>query len=315
MLELTLDRLTKRYRNKIALDQVSASFTQGVYGLLGANGAGKTTMLRLICDILDPTEGEILCNGTPIRRLDGEYRRLLGYLPQDFGYYPDFTALRYLMYIAALKALPPQTARDKVEECISLAGLKGEEKQKIRSYSGGMLRRLGIAQALLNDPRILIMDEPTSGLDPRERIRFRNIISSLSRDRIIILSTHIVSDVEYIADEILLLRSGQLIQKGTVTEVTEHVKGRVWECMVPPAEAEELGRRFAIANLKNLGGLVKVRIVSDEKPFPQAAEAEPGLEDLYLYYFDPKDMPNYRETYGPDQDERGGNGNVSDRTL
>lgn len=313
MLELTLDRLTKRYRNKIALDQVSASFTQGVYGLLGANGAGKTTMLRLICDILDPTEGEILCNGTPIRRLDGEYRRLLGYLPQDFGYYPDFTALKYLMYIAALKALPPQTARDKVEECIHLAGLKGEEKQKIRGYSGGMLRRLGIAQALLNDPRILIMDEPTSGLDPRERIRFRNIISSLSRDRIIILSTHIVSDVEYIADEILLLRSGRLIQKGTVTEVTEDVRGRVWECMVPPSEAEELGRRYAIANLKNLEGMVKVRIVSDEKPFPQAAEAEPGLEDLYLYYFDQKDMRNLRETYGPGG--RRENENVSDRTL
>lgn len=314
MLELNLDRLTKRYHNKIALDQVSTEFTQGVYGLLGANGAGKTTMLRLLCDILDPTEGEVLCNGTPIRRLGGEYRRLLGYLPQDFGYYPDFTALRYLRYIAALKALPPQTARDKVEECICLTGLKGEEKQKIRTYSGGMLRRLGVAQALLNDPRILIMDEPTSGLDPRERIRFRNIISSLSRDRIIILSTHIVSDVEYIADEILLLRAGQLIQKGTVTEVAEQVKGRVWECMVSPAEAEELGQKYAVANLKNLAGMVKVRIVSDEKPIPQAEEAEPALEDVYLYYFDQAGLQK-RQTYGENPYERKENADVSDRAL
>ena len=204
MPELRLDRITKHFKNKIAVDNVSLVLNEGVYGFLGANGAGKTTLLRMICGVLKPTAGEIQCNGTEIGRLDGDYRYLLGYLPQDFGYYPDFTARRYLEYLAACKAVPKDLAKEKVREMLRLTGLEGEQKNKIKTFSGGMLRRLGIAQALLNDPEILILDEPTSGLDPKERIRFRNIISSLSKGRIIILSTHIVSDVEFIADEILL---------------------------------------------------------------------------------------------------------------
>ena len=229
MPELVLDRVTKHFKNKIAVDAVSLSMQQGVYGFLGANGAGKTTLLRMLCGVLKPTSGEIRCNGTEIRKLDGDYRCLLGYLPQDFGYYPDFSAKRYLEYLAACKAVPKDLAKDKVQEMLRLVGLEGEQRQKIKSFSGGMIRRLGIAQALLNDPEILILDEPTSGLDPKERIRFRNIISALSKKKIVILSTHIVSDVEFIADRILLMKQGSIVEQGSAREVTDSVKGKVWE--------------------------------------------------------------------------------------
>ncbi|GFI44612.1 MAG: ABC transporter ATP-binding protein [Dorea sp.] len=286
MPELTLDRISKHFKNKIAVDNVSLSLSEGVYGFLGANGAGKTTLLRMICGVLKPTAGEIRCNGIEIGKLDGDYRYLLGYLPQDFGYYPDFTARRYLEYLAACKAVPQSLAREKVQEMLSLTGLSGDQKNKIRTFSGGMLRRLGIAQALLNDPEILILDEPTSGLDPKERIRFRNIISSLSKGRIILLSTHIVSDVEFIADKILLMKQGRIIQQGTVAEVTESVKGKVWEYLAEPAAAIQMNDCFAVSNLKNEGDLVRLRLVSDKRPCEGAVLAKPGLEDVYLYHFE-----------------------------
>ena len=286
MPELTLDRISKHFKNKIAVDNVSLSLSEGVYGFLGANGAGKTTLLRMICGVLKPTAGEIRCNGIEIGKLDGDYRYLLGYLPQDFGYYPDFTARRYLEYLAACKAVPQSLAREKVQVMLSLTGLSGDQKNKIRTFSGGMLRRLGIAQALLNDPEILILDEPTSGLDPKERIRFRNIISSLSKGRIILLSTHIVSDVEFIADKILLMKQGRIIQQGTVEEVTESVKGKVWEYLAEPAAAIQMNDCFAVSNLKNEGDLVRLRLVSDKRPCEGAILAKPGLEDVYLYHFE-----------------------------
>lgn len=286
MPELILDRITKHFKNKIAVDNVSLCLREGVYGFLGANGAGKTTLLRMICGVLRPTAGEIRCNGTEIGRLDSDYRYLLGYLPQDFGYYPDFTARRYLEYLAACKAVPGDLAKEKVQEMLCLTGLEGDQRNKIKTFSGGMLRRLGIAQALLNDPEILILDEPTSGLDPRERIRFRNIISSLSKGRIIILSTHIVSDVEFIADEILLMKQGQIIQHGTVAEVTESVHGKVWEYLAGPDEALRLNDAFAVSNLKNEGERVRLRLVSDTCPCEGAVKIHPGLEDVYLYHFE-----------------------------
>ena len=283
MPELTLDRITKHFKNKIAVDNVSLTLREGVYGFLGAIGAGKTTLLRMVCGVLKPTAGEIRCNDMEIGRLDGDYRYLLGYLPQDFGYYPDFTAKRYLEYLAACKAVPKDLAKEKVREMLSLTGLAGDQHSKIRTFSGGMLRRLGIAQALLNDPEILILDEPTAGLDPKERIRFRNIISSLSKGRIIILSTHIVSDVEFIADQILLMKQGRIIQQGTVAEITESAAGKVWEYLANPEEAIRLNEIFAVSNLKNEGETVRLRLVSDTCPCEGAVLVSPSLEDVYLY--------------------------------
>jgi len=285
MPELVIDRVTKQFKNKIAVDAVSLRLHNGVYGFLGANGAGKTTLLRMLCGVLKPTSGEIRCNGTEISTLDGEYRFLLGYLPQDFGYYPDFTAKRYLEYLAACKAVPKDLAKEKVQEMLRLVGLEGEQKQKIRTFSGGMIRRLGIAQAILNEPEILILDEPTSGLDPKERIRFRNIISALSKGRIVILSTHIVSDVEFIADQVLLMKEGSIVGQGTSREVTDSVRGKVWEYLAEPEEADRMNGTFAVSNLRNEGDRVYLRIVSATCPCEGAAPADPGLEDVYLYYF------------------------------
>ena len=284
-MELCIDRLTKQYGYKLAVDRVDLELHRGVYGLLGANGAGKTTLMRMLCGILTPTSGEIRWGGREIGSLGEEYRSLLGYLPQDFGYYPEFTAEKFLLYLAALKGLGKVQAGQKMLELLDLVGLSEERKHKIRTFSGGMKQRLGIAQALLNDPEILILDEPTAGLDPKERVRFRNLISACARDRIVLLSTHIVSDVEYIAGEILIMKEGRLIHRGAPDAITHEIDGKVWECRVDPARAEELCSRYNVGNLKNVGNKTILRIIKDEKPMEEAVPAEASLEDLYLYYF------------------------------
>ena len=285
MLELTLEGVTKKYGDRKAVNGVSCALTQGVYGLLGANGSGKTTLLRMICGILEATEGSIRYGGSRIGDLGAEYRRILGYLPQDFGYYPEFTAKRFLLYLAALKAMPKEEAERRVEELLEMVELTREKGKKIKTFSGGMVRRLGIAQALLNNPEVLILDEPTAGLDPRERIRFRNIISSLSKDRIVILSTHIVSDVEYIADEILLMKEGALLAAGDMGRMLEMARGKVWECIVKPEDTERYQAYFNVSNLRNTEEGVRLRIVSDARPMEEAQPADPDLEDVYLYHF------------------------------
>ena len=284
-MELCIDRLTKQYGHKLAVDRVDLELHRGVYGLLGANGAGKTTLMRMLCGILAPTSGEIRWGGREIGSLGEEYRSLLGYLPQDFGYYPEFTAEKFLLYLAALKGIGKVQAGQKMLELLDLVGLSEERKHKIRTFSGGMKQRLGIAQALLNDPEILILDEPTAGLDPKERVRFRNLISACARDRIVLLSTHIVSDVEYIAGEILIMKEGRLIHRGAPDAITHEIDGKVWECRVDPARAEELCSRYNVGNLKNVGNKTILRIIKDEKPMEEAVPAEASLEDLYLYYF------------------------------
>ena len=215
-MELVIDRLTKQYKNKIAVDRVSLHLTPGVYGLLGANGAGKTTLMRMICGILKPTGGTVTLDHQDVS--EEGYRARLGYLPQDFGYYPEFDGEDFLMYMAALKGLEKSRAREKTKALLEFTALQDAAKKKIRTYSGGMKQRLGIAQVLLNDPDLMILDEPTSGLDPKERVRFRKLIEQLGKDKIILLSTHIVSDVERIADSVLLMRDGQIIWQGEWTE-------------------------------------------------------------------------------------------------
>ena len=218
-MELCIDRLTKQYENKIAVDRVSLQLTNGVYGLLGANGAGKTTFMRMLCGILKPTSGTVTFDGMDVS--SEEYRAELGYLPQDFGYYPDFNGMDFLLYMASLKGLTKTEAKRKSKKLLELVSLSDVAKKKIATYSGGMKQRLGIAQALLNDPKIIILDEPTAGLDPKERVRFRNLIQELGTESIVLLSTHIVSDIEHIADTVLMMKAGQIVFNGSADEIDD----------------------------------------------------------------------------------------------
>lgn len=221
-MELVLDRVTKQYNSKIAADRISLSLKPGVIGLLGANGAGKTTLMRMICGVIKPSSGSISLDGVDVS--DEMYRDTLGYLPQDFGYYPNFTGKDFLMYIAALKGLSRSEAKRKTAELLKKVNLENASNKKIKGYSGGMKQRLGIAQAVLNDPKILVLDEPTAGLDPKERVRFRNMIAEFSKDSIVLLSTHIVSDVEHIADRVLMMKEGQIIWDGCKNDVPEDLE-------------------------------------------------------------------------------------------
>lgn len=282
---LTIERLTKQYGSKIAVDRLDGEFGNGVYGLLGANGAGKTTLMRMICGILTPTSGEIKLDGVNNLDMGEEFREQLGYLPQDFGYYPEFKAKEFMLYIAALKGLPPANAKRRADELLEMVGLKEVANKKIKTFSGGMKQRLGIAQAMINDPKILVLDEPTAGLDPKERVRFRNLISDIASDRLVILSTHIVSDVEYIADEILMMKNGAFIARGTVTELVESISDKVWKVVTDRESADTLCARYNIINLHHIEDMVELRIVSGEAPSDMAEHVAPTLEDLYLYQF------------------------------
>lgn len=290
---LSLDRLTKQYGSKIAVDQVSADLTPGVYGLLGANGAGKTTLMRMLCAILESTSGEVLLDGSEVISMGADYRNLLGYLPQDFGYYPNYTAKEFLHYIAALKGLPREKAREKTKELLEITDLASVAGKKIKTFSGGMKQRVGIAQALLNNPKILILDEPTAGLDPKERVRFRNLISDYADNKIVILSTHIVSDIEAIADKVFLMKKGKFILQGSVPELTAMAEGKVWELIVTQSDSRKYLETMSVANIRHENGQVVLRILSDRKPAENAVPCAATLEDLYLYYFGTEDTKLY----------------------
>ena len=284
-MELSFDRLTKHYGSKIAVDCVSAALTPGVYGLLGPNGAGKTTLMRMLCAILAPTAGEVFWNGEEVTALGPAYRNILGYLPQDFGYYPSYTAGEFLAYMATLKGLPQDMARRRIRELLGTLGLADAAGKKLRTFSGGMKQRVGVAQALLNDPKVLILDEPTAGLDPKERVHLRNLLADYAGDRIVLLSTHIVSDVEAIAGQVLMMKSGRLLLRGTVAQLVRRAEGKVWELTVPVEQARAWEKRFTVANFRHEGDRAVLRVVSDERPGPQAVPCRPTMEDLYLYHF------------------------------
>lgn len=284
-MELKITNLTKDFRKTRAVNGVNYTFRSGVYGLLGVNGAGKTTLMRMLTTLLNPTSGAITWDGEDIFKMDKAFRRLLGYLPQDFGAYPDFSVQDYLMYISTLKGMKPAAARARVAQMLELTGMTQFKGKKMKALSGGMKRRAGIAQAVLNDPQILILDEPTAGLDPSERIRFRNLISELASDRIVLLSTHIVSDVESAASQIILMKDGKFLVTGTAEELIASCPDRSWICNVPKGEVLACHQKYRVANVKTLADHAQLRILSKDSPMQGAVQEEASLEDVFLSYF------------------------------
>lgn len=285
-MKLEIRHVTKRYRDKMAAADVSLTLTAGVWGLLGANGAGKTTLMRMLAGILRPTEGQILCDGVEIGALGAAYREKLGYLPQEFGFYPEFTVQDYLEYMAALKGLPRAEAARQIDALLERVSLAEVRRKKIVKLSGGMKRRVGIAQALLNDPEILILDEPTAGLDPGERVRFRNLLSEFAQDRIVLISTHIVSDVEYIAAENAVMKDGKIIAVDTTEGLVQQIEGKVWQGSAPAEELPRWEHCLQVVNLRNeTDGTVTLRYLAEAPQLPGSIPARPKLEDLYLWLF------------------------------
>lgn len=285
-MNLSIEQVSKQYKDKKAVQGVSLRLTHGVWGLLGANGAGKTTLMRMVAGLLKPDAGRVTYDGIPIEVLKGRYRDIFGYLPQEFGFYPEFRVRDYLEYVAALKGLPAKRAKEKIDRLLEQLTLAEVGKKKISKLSGGMKRRVGIAQALLNDPKVLLLDEPTSGLDPGERIHLRNLISEFARERIVLISTHIVSDVEYIATRNAIMKDGRLVAKGTTEELIRLVEGKVWSSRVPTEELPALERRLRIINLRNEEeGMVSIRYLGDMPLDGNGVREKERLEDLYLWLF------------------------------
>ena len=277
---LSVEHVTKRYGKFTALEDISLAFTPGVYGLLAPNGAGKTTLIKMLTTLLFPTEGKILWDGEDILALGGTYRGLLGYLPQEFGYYPSYTPRQFLRYAAALQCIPRREADRRIDRLLEMVSLTDAANQKLRQFSGGMLQRVGIAQAMLTDPAVLILDEPTAGLDPKERVRFRNLIHSLASDRIVILSTHIVSDIETIADRIVLLRDHKLYACDSPASICRQLAGKIYA--VPAGTSLGPGDLPLSEYQGEVGAMVRV---FSEAPPAGAAAVTPGLEDAFLYIY------------------------------
>ena len=284
-MKLEFKNVTKQYGEVNAVDRVNCVMEKGVYGLLGVNGAGKTTLMRMLCTIIQPSEGQILWNGEDIWEMGENYRAILGYLPQDFGYYPDLSIYDYMMYISSIKGLKEAFAGKKIKQLLTQVGMEKFSKRKMKNLSGGMVRRVGIAQAMLNNPEILVLDEPTAGLDPNERIRFRNLISELAEDRLVLLSTHIVSDIEYIANGIVLMKDGQFCYTGTAENLLTSMEESVWLCQVPRDKVNSYRKKYLVGNIKTTEDGEELRIISGEKPTDNAIPVEKNLEDAFLLYF------------------------------
>jgi ABC-type multidrug transport system ATPase subunit len=282
-MKLSISHLSKQYRRDFwGLRDFDIELAPGVTGLLGPNGAGKSTLMRMLATITRPTEGTVLWNGVDIVKSPDILRAVLGYLPQDFGIYPNLTGLEFLEYMAAIKGLDARYARRRIDELLVVVNLVDAAKRPLGGYSGGMKQRVGIAQALLNDPQLLIVDEPTVGLDPEERVRFRNLLSDLSGERIILLSTHIVTDVEATATEIVILNQGRKLQHAAPEKLLELLAGQVWQWIVPSTELPALKQKFIISSTVRRTDGIQVRVVSDSAPSPEAQPIPPSLEDVYL---------------------------------
>lgn len=285
-MELRIDHMTKQFKDKRAVDDVSLTLTSGVWGLLGANGAGKTTLMRMVAGILQPTKGEIYYDGVEIGTLGAAWRDVFGYLPQEFGFYPEFTVKNYLEYMAALKGLTRADTKKRICDLLELLTLSDVQNKKIVKLSGGMKRRVGIAQALLNEPKVLFLDEPTSGLDPGERVRFRNLLSEFAHDRIVLISTHIVSDVEYIATQNAVMKDGAIIARGTTEQLVQQIAGKVWSAHIRPEELPRWEHRLRVVSLRNEeDGSIAMCYLAEKPEVPQSKHIEPRLEDLYLWLF------------------------------
>jgi ABC-type multidrug transport system ATPase subunit len=282
-MRLDIERLNKNYRGGVhALRDVQLMLEPGVLGLLGPNGAGKSTLMRILATITQPSSGRVLWNNTDIAQRPDTLRDVLGYLPQDFGVYPNLNAIEFLQYLAAVKGLEARAASRRIAELLDLVNLTSAAKRPLGGYSGGMRQRVGIAQALLNDPQLLIVDEPTAGLDPEERLRFRNLLSELSGERIVILSTHIVSDIEAVASSIAILAHGELLTHGAPEALLARLDGRVWEVVVSSAELPVLRRTQLVSSTAHRADGVHARVVAGAAPSAQARQLEPSLEDVYL---------------------------------
>ena len=284
-MKLSFEHISKLYGDTVALQQIDLTLGSGVYGLLGPNGAGKTTLMRIMTDLLAPSTGRVLLDGQDIAVMGAAFRKKLGYLPQDFGVYPNFTAEQFLLYIARLKGLSKFEAKRQTDGLLHMVGLEDKKQKKLKGFSGGQRQRVGIAQALLGDPEILVLDEPTAGLDPEERIRFRGIISDLSQQKLVLLSTHIVSDLEAVANEIILLRKGVVLEMQKPASLLEQLNGQVWLVTVPAADETALTKQYTCSNVMHTDGKSVIRLLSESVPRPDAVPTAPNMEDLYLYYF------------------------------
>ena len=282
---LTLNNVSKNFGKFTAVENISLNMDNGLYALLAPNGAGKTTIIKMITTLLNPTEGEILYDGVNIKTMGAAYRELLGYLPQDFGYYKNNTPKQYLSYLAALKGVPKKETAEKIDYLLEMVGLSENADKKMRKFSGGMIQRVGIAQAMLNDPKILILDEPTAGLDPKERVRFRNIISVLSKDRIVILSTQIVSDIESIANQVILIRDKHIYKMDSVANICNELSGKVFEMQVSDKEYEKMEEKYIVLSARQEKGFMTIRVfdeADDGTDNDNKVSVSPNLEDVFL---------------------------------
>jgi ABC-2 type transport system ATP-binding protein len=282
---LIVNNLSKSFGNFSVLEDINLEFKNGVYGLLAPNGAGKTTLIKLLTTLIFASKGEILYDGVDIVALDEGYRDILGYLPQDFGYYKNYSPKQFLLYLSALKGMEKSKAIEVIDEILELVALKEVANKKMRKFSGGMIQRVGIAQALLNNPKVIILDEPTAGLDPKERVRFRNIISELSRDKIIIISTHIVSDIEFIANEVIMIKDKKIVYKDTIENICKTLNGKVYETEIEYSSAKEFRSNHISLSEKQENGKMKIRFIAESEKNEDWKAVNPNLEDIFLYEY------------------------------